>query len=299
MSKRLTPEERAARRTADRQRLEQAAKALLQSDGWQQWVRVRSRNGLARYSLNNQILIAFQCPQATYVAGYNAFLALNRCVRRGERAIRIYAPMSLRLRQRAEKESQNSDSTTDEPRAVTRFRAVPVFDVSQTEPLPDREPAPLAPPSAPIAGETHAHLIPRLQQLALELGFSARARSLRGGAEGLCDYDAKEIVYNVDLAPNAQVRVLIHEIAHALGVSYTTHGRSRAEVLVDTVTFIVCSSVGLDVSGSSVPYVAGWGEQDELAAVREYALTIDILARRIERAIDPAAADRSHLQAAA
>jgi hypothetical protein len=35
------------------------------------------------------------------------------------------------------------------------------------------------------------------------------------------------------------------------------YGRQRAEVLVDTVTHIVCGSVGLDVSGSSVPYVAG------------------------------------------
>ena len=53
-------------------------------------------------------------------------------------------------------------------------------------------------------------------------------------------------------------------------------------MLVDTVTFIVCGSVGLDVSGSSVPYVAGWGESDDLDAIRTYAETIDRIARRIE-----------------
>lgn len=47
----LSDEERARRRAEDRDRLEQAARALLSSDGWQQWVRVRSRNGLSRYSL--------------------------------------------------------------------------------------------------------------------------------------------------------------------------------------------------------------------------------------------------------
>jgi len=53
-------------------------------------------------------------------------------------------------------------------------------------------------------------------------------------------------------------------------------------VLVDTVTFIVCGAVGLDTSGSSVPYVAGWGESGELDTIRGYAETIDEIARRIE-----------------
>ena len=53
-------------------------------------------------------------------------------------------------------------------------------------------------------------------------------------------------------------------------------------MLVDTVTFIVCGAVGLDTSGSSVPYVAGWGESGELDAIRGYAETIDEIARRIE-----------------
>ena len=62
-------------------------------------MRVRSTNGLSRYSFGNQLLIAMQCPDATYVAGFRAFLDLNRCVRKGERAIRILAPMSVRTRE--------------------------------------------------------------------------------------------------------------------------------------------------------------------------------------------------------
>ncbi len=55
--------------------------------------------------------------------------------------------------------------------------------------------------------------------------------------------------------------MLVHEIAHALGVGYEQYGRRRAEVMVDTATFIVCGSLGLDTSGSSIPYIAGWGEE--------------------------------------
>jgi hypothetical protein len=281
--RKLTEAERAERRQADRDRLEQAARALLSSEGWQRWVRVRSTNGLSRYSFGNQLLIAMQRPDATYVAGFRAFLDLNRCVRKGERAIRILAPMSVRTRENgaARREGRGDD---EQPRR-TVFRAVAVFDVSQTEGLPGTEPVSLESPCQPIQGDTHTHLLTPLEQLAGELGYSVARRPLDGPADGWCDSQEHEIVINDELSANAQVRVLVHEIAHALGVGYSDYGRRRAEVLVDTVTFIVCGAVGLDTSGSSVPYVAGWGESGELDAIRGYAQTIDKIAGRIEDSV--------------
>ncbi len=278
-----TDTERAQRRQADRDRLEQAARALLTSEGWQRWVKVRSTNGLARYSFGNQILIALQRPDATYVAGFRAFLQLDRCVRKGERAIRILAPMSVRAKESEPVEAQAKGANELQKRTV--FRAVPVFDVSQTEPLPDKEPAPLESPCQPIHGDSHAHLAEPLEALAGELGYTVTRQPIEGSADGWCDSGKRAIVINGRLPANAQIRVLVHEIAHALGVSYSDYGRRRAEVLVDTVTYVVCSSVGLDTSGSSVPYVAGWGEDGELDSIRTYAETIDKLARRIEDAI--------------
>jgi len=137
--RKLTEPERAERRQADRDRLEQAARALLSSEGWQRWVRVRSTNGLSRYSFHNQLLIAMQCPDATYVAGFRAFLELNRCVRKGERGIRILAPMSVRTRDNGAARRHGKDD--DEQAKRTVFRAVAVFDVSQTEALPGTNPS--------------------------------------------------------------------------------------------------------------------------------------------------------------
>jgi hypothetical protein len=282
MSTTTSEQTRADRRRADRERIEQAAQQLLSSEGWQRWVRVRATNGLARYSFNNQLLIALQRPDATYVAGFRAFLALNRCVRGGEKAIRILAPMSVGARPDAPGEAP----AAQEPETRrTVFRAVAVFDVSQTDPLPDREPVALDAPSQPIEGDSHAALLPSLMVFAGELGYSVCTRALEGHADGWCDARAKEIVVNSAVSENARVRVLVHEIAHALGIGYKEYGRSRAEVLVDTATFIVCGSIGLDTSGSSVPYVAGWGETGELDAIRAYAETIDTIARRIEDAL--------------
>jgi hypothetical protein len=84
---------------------------------------------------------------------------------------------------------------------------------------------------------------------------------------------------------NARLRILIHETIHALGVGYAEYGRERAEVTVDTATYLAAASVGLDVSGESVPYVVAWGESGALEAVIEFAGTIDELARRIETAL--------------
>ena len=80
---------------------------------------------------------------------------------------------------------------------------------------------------------------------------------------------------------------MTHEIAHGHGLGYAELGRERCEVLVDCVTYCVLGAVGLDVSGESIPYVAGWGEDGALDAIREYAQTIDTIAHRIEGALDP------------
>lgn len=278
--RRLTDEERAQRRAQDRDRLEQAARRLLTSEGWQQLVRVRARNGLARYSLGNQLLIAMQAPDATFVAGFHAWKDLNRRVSKGSRGIRILAPMPLRTR---DGESGSGDGETPEDeRMRTLFKSVAVFDLAQTEPIPGRQPIALQPPVQPITGDSHAHLLAPLHAFAAELGYTVRHRALDGAADGWCDRQRMEIVVNDHVAANAQVRVLVHELAHALGIGYQDRGRARAEVMVDCVTWIVLGQVGLDTSGDTIPYVAGWGESGELDAIQQDAQTIDEIARRLE-----------------
>ena len=68
-----------------------------------------------------------QRPDATQVAGYKKWPELNRHVKKGETALRIFAPLVYK-------------NEEDEPE-VRGFRLVSVFDVSQT----DGEPLPPAP----------------------------------------------------------------------------------------------------------------------------------------------------------
>jgi hypothetical protein len=271
--------ERAERRREDRERLQRAAEQLLCSEGWRRWVKARSSNGLARYSLTNQLLVALQSDgRATFVAGFKQWLALGYCVKRGSRALRIMAPMSVKAR--------DSDSGGERDETLVLFKTVAVFSQEQVEPLPCGEPTPLEPPRQALTGDSHAHLLPRLVAFCQRLGYSVSFEQIDGPAGGWCDRNAMRIVVDTGVAANAQLRTLVHETAHALGVDYQQYSREQSEVLADTICFVACSSVGLAVDGESVAYVAGWGEDGALEAVTQFAATIDALARRIEDALN-------------
>jgi antirestriction protein ArdC len=238
---------------------------MLSSDGWRRFAETRAT--FHRYSFGNCMLIAHQMPAATQVAGFKSWQELGRQVRKGERSIRILAPMSVKERDTA------GDETGER---ITFFRAVPVFDVSQT----DGEPLAKI-PCEPITGDSHAEFVGRLEQYARTLGYTIERQALES-AGGYCDAKRHRIVVstNVDSA-NAVVRMLVHELAHALGVGYAEYGREVAEVIVETATVIVCGSIGLDTSGESIPYITGWGEQD-LDAIRQHAAKVDEIARALE-----------------
>jgi len=260
----LTEEQRAARRAADRERIEHAVRLLRTSDGWQAWLRTRA--AFRNYSALNTMLIAMQCPHATNVAPMSAWNRLGRHVRKGERAISINifkGTFTVKAK----------DGTEEK---VPRFQLRGcLFDVTQTE----GEPLAHA-PSEPIDGDSHAEHLPALRKLAAEIEYELRVEPVTGSAQGYCSPKTKVIVIDDSLPPNAQVRVLIHELTHALGVGYEI-GRARAETLTESITFIVCAGIGLDTSDESVPYVAGWDDED-LKPLELFAHTVDEIARRIE-----------------
>jgi len=117
----LTEEERAERRRQDRERLERAVSELLTSDGWKRWLRARSV--LHGYSFHNTLLIAQQAHargiEPTHVAGFKAWLRLGRCVRKGEAALRVWAPMRIK---------QRDEDGEDTGERALRFRLAAVFD---------------------------------------------------------------------------------------------------------------------------------------------------------------------------
>src|SRR5258707_13963947 len=80
------------------------------------------------------MLIARQKPDATNVAGIRAWNSLGRFVKRGEKGIFILAPMvGKRSTKDVATDEPSEDATTEGQRTLYGFRAVYIFDISQTE----------------------------------------------------------------------------------------------------------------------------------------------------------------------
>ena len=129
-----TPIELRSEKASDRlkeitDRLEQGVTELFDSDHYKEYLRVMSR--FHRYSFNNTLLIAMQCPGATRLAGFQSWKKFGRHVKKGEKGIKVIAPTPF-------KKTVEEDGEEKEV-VVPRYKVVSTYDVSQTEgkPLPE------------------------------------------------------------------------------------------------------------------------------------------------------------------
>ena len=285
MRRRLTDDQRRAQRTEALERLQTQAEALLTSDGWRGWLRTRAT--LHSYSANNTLLLPAQALERgfelTHVAGFQAWLRLGRCVGKGERGLKVFAPMPTRRREAGE-EDQDQEAGEDQQRRRMRFGLATVFDVSQTDPLPDVDPAPLRPPIQPLGGDSHERLLAPLMEFGRSIGYPVSLADL-GRAHGRCDHHARTITLTPGHSANHTVAVLIHELAHAL-LGRNDLPYAVEEVVVEATAYIATAAAGLDAQPSAVPYIASWGGDDPVATVHAAANQIDELASRLQAVIE-------------
>jgi hypothetical protein len=203
----LSDAEREQRRAADRERVKEAAEQLLTSDGWQRWVRARAL--FTRYSARNSMLLALEFHRRGIppepVAGFRTWLKLGRAVHKGETSMKVLAPVPTNKRSteaRGADTGERGDKQDDQPRIF--FRTASVFSVSQTDPLAGVEQLPLTPPCEPLTGDTHAHLLQPLCELASELRYTVTFEPIPGMTGGWCDSNAKRIVVDTTSRPTGR-----------------------------------------------------------------------------------------------
>ena len=127
--------------------IEDGIKELFQSESYAQYLQTMSR--FHHYSVNNQVLIHMQKPDATLVAGFNKWKnQFGRNVIKGEHGIKIIAPTPFKKKIEQEKldpdtqlpmlDADGKIITEEKTIQIPMYKPVTVFDVSQTEgrPLP-------------------------------------------------------------------------------------------------------------------------------------------------------------------
>src|SRR5581483_1302381 len=252
--------------------LESAVAELTAEDAWMNWI-LYGRNNLRKYSFNNALMIWSQKKTATLVHGKkqweNEGIALNS----DAKPIKIFAPMFFAKKDANGKEELDENG---KPKKKVWFKIVTVYDITDTD-APEAQ----APVMLDVEGDDLADHIAALEGFARDLGFFVRYQDDTGKALGWCDYQNHDIIVNKHLTGNGTVRVLVHELCHAYGdINYQDYGRENAEVLVESATLMALGLLGFDVSKSSVPYIAQWGE-GSLDALKKYAATVDDLVRTL------------------
>lgn len=243
--------------------LERLGKALAEgkSDTLKQYLATMAK--FYHYSFGNQLLIAFQKPDATHVAGFNAWKKFNRFVRKGERGIVILAPITRVV---GTVEEHRTDGTTDtkELRRMVNVKPVYVFDISQTdgEPLPN---------FAQVNGDPSNH-IAMLKEVIAAKGIELTYADNLGGALGTSSGGRIAVLNGQE--PAREFSVLVHELAHELlhrGDRREQTTRKIRETEAEAVAFVVCQAVGLDCSTASSDYIQLYrGDQDTLAESLDY-----------------------------
>ena len=276
-------------------RLEKGVSEIFQSEKYQRFLDTMAK--FPHYSLNNNILIMMQKPDATLCQSYTGWKQMGRYVKKGEKGIRILAPAPYKLEQERDKLDDKGKAVLDkdgEPVKetvqinVTAFKPVSTFDLSQTEgePLPSIGVSEL---TGSVAGYRKL-----LDAITAASPVPVAFEDIEGSAKGYFHTGENRIAIQENMGEVQTVKTLIHEMAHAKlhnmeaqkARENGAQSRSSKEVEAESVAYTVCQHFGIDTSDYSFAYVAGWSHGKEMPELRESLNTIRTAASELITAID-------------
>lgn len=203
------------------------------------------------YSANNCLLIALQCPHASYVAGYTSWRNnFHRQVKKGEKAIRIISPIKYKKKNEEDEEEERIG-----------FKSASVFDISSTYQIPDMEPVQIGVEDLQGHIENYKDFLHAFHSISpVPVDF----RLFDGDARGYYSDTEKIIVVQDGMTERQSVKTLIHEIAHAMlhtkeQLQECKKNRKQKELEAESVAYIVCEHFGFYSEDYSFPYIVGWG----------------------------------------
>ena len=198
------------------------------------------------YSLGNVLEIARQRPDATRVAGFWTWKNLGRSVKKGEKGIRILAPI-IGIRRKKDAEAEK-DITKQNTAVLCGFRSTYVFDVSQTDgaALPDMHQVSGDP------GENSERLAAFIRSRGITLVYNPNIAPALGMSYG------GRIAILPGQSKAEEFSTLVHETAHELlhkAERRTATTKTVRETEAEAVAFVVGKAVGLVTGTASADYI--------------------------------------------
>lgn len=265
-------------------KLEQGLQDLFNSDSYRNYLTTMSK--FHNYSFNNTLLIAMQKPDATLVAGYKAWQKnFERHVNKGEKAIRILAPAPYKIKEERDKidpvtqelllDKDGNPQKEEVEITIPAFRAVSVFDLSQTDGKPIPE---LASKELLSDVEGYQDLIRAVEAIS---PVPIELEEIAGDSKGYYDREAKRIAVQENMSESQTLKTMIHEVAHSKLHSKEVEqdeqmrkDRNTKEVEAESVAYTVCQHFGVDTSDYSFGYIAGWSSGRDTKELRSSMDTI-------------------------
>ncbi len=267
-------------------KLEEGLKELFESEKYKSYLTTMSK--FHNYSFNNTLLIAMQKPEATLVAGYQAWQKnFNRHVNKGERGIRILAPAPYKIKEERDKldpvtgevmlDKDGMPQTEEVEVKIPAFRAVSVFDVSQTdgEPLPELEAKELL-----STVEGYEDFINAITYVAhAPIGFE----DIPGASKGYFNIEKNRIAVQEGMSESQTLKTMVHETAHSMlhnkevnkeDILAPAKDRNTKEVEAESIAYTVCQHFGIDTSDYSFGYIAGWSNGKDMKELKSSLDTI-------------------------
>lgn len=239
-----------------------------------------------KYSSKNVRLLLAQDSKASHVAGYQTWKKMDRQVRKGEKALYVYAPS---IRDKVDDKGNKVVDENGEIQKDIRYFLTPVFDVKQTEgekPIPKMVQA--------IEGdlEEPKQFLLMYQAITSMSEVEVKIEPVEGTANGYYDPSKKEIVVREGLGEIMTLKVLVHELVHSILHTDSTarfgdEVYRRQEFEAESVAYIVCQHLGLDTSDYSFGYLASWTDLGhDLEKLTESLETISKQARVLIERVD-------------
>ena len=259
--------------------LTEAVAKVATSDDWQNLLHISG--SFHRYSPNNQLLLAAQGAHGA-VASFHIWKQVpatdgDVCrIRKGETALRVYAPIRSRRR------TLDADSGEIHEPTVVGFKLVPVFHEGQLVAPPDLP----AQPRLLDGEDPPSEIWSAVAEQIYAAGYALQLGPLEGadGPKGVTNFLDRTVTVRDDLAPAQALKTQIHELGHVMmhfaDVREPGMTRDRIEVEAESVAFVVCDLLGVDAGSYSIPYVANWSGAD-VALVEATAQKVLTTARQI------------------